>query len=60
MRIDYYKKTNEFGRIYVKDQSVAKAISALTQKKTLSKSHMKALKTLGHELNEVKQPLTNV
>jgi hypothetical protein len=58
MRIDYYKKINQFRRIYVKDQSIANAISVLTKKKTLSKAHMKALKTLGHELNEVDESLT--
>jgi hypothetical protein len=57
MTIAIYKKNN-YGIVswYVLDTTQAEAISALTGKKTISNSNMKALEVLGFTFTEVIAP----
>lgn len=47
MNIEYYKK-NVYGKelLYIKDESLAKAIEKLTGKKTIDKDAIEALKRI--------------
>jgi len=57
MNIAIYKKSN-YGMVswYVLDTTQAEAISALTGKKTICNSNMRALESLGFTFTEVIAP----
>lgn len=57
MKIDYYAKDN-YGttHFYIVDANVRSAVCQLTGQKTITLSHMMALRNLGFTLNEVIAP----
>ena len=57
MKIEFYAKDN-YGttHFYIVDPAVRSAVTQLTGQKTISQSHMLALKNLGFELVEVIAP----
>lgn len=58
MKVDFYVRS-VYGsdRMYVKDETQAKAIFALTKQKTLSPENLRALRFLGVEMNQILPPL---
>lgn len=55
--IEYYQK-DVYGRPtkYVKDKTIAKVISDMTGRKTISLTDERSLKALGFQLKEVTRP----
>lgn len=61
MKIQVYLRTNYGSRhIYVHGEDTARDIESLTHRKTLTEHQLKALRSLGHDIEVIPDPKTTI